>query len=736
MILRPDRCCSGNEVAQKTETLSKTWRALIVFALMVTVALSYAWDTTRPITSDWRTLSQASLIKRWMAPMETNAFRRPGLLSAHPEPNSSAPSRDGGESGTAVYASEELTNESLNSVAITPQGNVALAVGSTGTILRSNDSGSSWVSIPLEIRDSLKSVAIASDGRVAIAVGINGTIIKSIDRGETWRAIANPISDEKYDFEPFVADRLIDVSFGSDSKTAIIVGEKGFIGITQDGGEEWTKAPSNVSVQLNSVAISNDNKIAIVVGDEGVTLTSIDGGNTWIKEVEDTEDNFVSVTINEDKGEAYGVGWNGKLLTRRIARSKWNNIDEVIQQHPVSISTGEKGITTLVAAYNGVILRRNQNDVFWSIVRNEVVPPLKSIALSQSSKIALAVGLNGTILRSADAGATWELVHYRRTPSPMFWTFTVLSLALSVILGWRPLVLATVRQTQHVGISGIGVDDSPIDDATKDRLGILPIANALARFLDNVATVPPLVIAVQAPWGRGKSSLMKLLSQSVEARGMRTVWFNAWHQQSDDTVLASLLDAIREHGLPSMWTWTGWRFRGRLLMTRIKKRHKRLLPLSAVLFFAGFTGLLIAIAGRSVHWRAAINEMSAAAWWPPNWANVITADAISSLSELLRGDLGPQLDDPQLFATLGQLLGMPEVLAVLGTAMLTVLGGWMLLAFALQAFPESPAVLLASTSTKFKIGDAQAQTSFRERFRQHFSDVAEALQPGTLLSRH
>ncbi|NQT98158.1 MAG: hypothetical protein HQ562_10495 [Candidatus Marinimicrobia bacterium] len=47
--------------------------------------------------------------------------------------------------------------------------------------------------------------------------------------------------------------------------------------------------------------------------------------------------------------------------------------------------------------------------------------------------------------------------------------------------------------------------------ATEDRLGLKGYANALARFILHPQTRPPLTIGIHGPWGKGKSSFMKLV---------------------------------------------------------------------------------------------------------------------------------------------------------------------------------------------------------------------------------
>ena len=123
-----------------------------------------------------------------------------------------------------------------------------------------------------------------------------------------------------------------------------------------------------------------------------------------------------------------------------------------------------------------------------------------------------------------------------------------------------------------------------------DKLGYAEYARAIYHFLDDPRTEPPLTISIQAPWGGGKTSLMRMLQKQLDRNGyehwpgagerslintLRTttrdlldelnkltkqnptsimldldeakfasVWFNAWRYQSSDQIWAGLAEAI------------------------------------------------------------------------------------------------------------------------------------------------------------------------------------------------
>lgn len=57
--------------------------------------------------------------------------------------------------------------------------------------------------------------------------------------------------------------------------------------------------------------------------------------------------------------------------------------------------------------------------------------------------------------------------------------------------------------------------DAPVDNDAADRFGYGDIADGLARLIDGEETATPLTIAVSAPWGAGKTSLLRLVENRV-----------------------------------------------------------------------------------------------------------------------------------------------------------------------------------------------------------------------------
>ncbi len=91
--------------------------------------------------------------------------------------------------------------------------------------------------------------------------------------------------------------------------------------------------------------------------------------------------------------------------------------------------------------------------------------------------------------------------------------------------------------------------DAPLSSAAGDGLAFAPYADALAGLLDNPDTGTPLTLAINAPWGAGKSTLAHMLRRRLlkkpaadDIRPHVVCWFNAW-MHDDATSLSSAFAA-------------------------------------------------------------------------------------------------------------------------------------------------------------------------------------------------
>ncbi|MER6988813.1 P-loop NTPase fold protein [Saccharopolyspora hirsuta] len=77
------------------------------------------------------------------------------------------------------------------------------------------------------------------------------------------------------------------------------------------------------------------------------------------------------------------------------------------------------------------------------------------------------------------------------------------------------------------------LNDQPVEIAEDDLLGASETARGLVDLITDSHVSTPFTIAIDAGWGMGKSSLMRLMRTELEQRGTPTAWFNAWTSGPD-----------------------------------------------------------------------------------------------------------------------------------------------------------------------------------------------------------
>jgi photosystem II stability/assembly factor-like uncharacterized protein len=92
---------------------------------------------------------------------------------------------------------------------------------------------------------------------------------------------------------------------------AWIVGEKGVILRTSNGGAAWERVAVDTRGDLVNIAFVND-KNGWIVGLGGVILRSSDGGKTWIEQESGTKGNLYGLSVF--KKSVWAVGAEGLVL--------------------------------------------------------------------------------------------------------------------------------------------------------------------------------------------------------------------------------------------------------------------------------------------------------------------------------------------------------------------------------------------------------------------------------------
>jgi photosystem II stability/assembly factor-like uncharacterized protein len=472
-------------------------------------------------------------------------------------------------------------------------------VGDGGVILATVNGGQSWISQPSATTDRLQAVYFV-DSQRGWVVGDRGAIRGTSDGGRTWVA------------QKGNTPQAIHAVFFIDAQLGWAVGDGGTIVTTRDAGVTWQAVSPPTTESLHVIRFI-DTQHGWAATASGTLFVSDDGGKTWVPHKQPTPPGGLIGIHYAAPGHGWGVGAGGAIFALRSDLDHWEAQQSHVQQMLFAIqfidtqhgwAVGEGG-TIVMTTDGGMTWRKPQ-----SVPTRQVLIAVHFRTLQQG----WAVGNQGTIIATTDGGVTWNAVplnhdvgakvgepslwfftdpshagwlgqsaryltedggshwsaagSYKRYFAPWWWLAALAALALAAVAA--AIDPGSIRQPSS--IEGALSHDSPITSKDQDQLGYARIADGLAGFITNSRTSPPLSISITGPWGQGKSSIMELLRRQLESWKFPVVWFNAWHHQKSEEILASLFAHIREQALPKWLTPRGWAFRLRLAGTRLARR--------------------------------------------------------------------------------------------------------------------------------------------------------------------
>ena len=475
-----------------------------------------------------------------------------------------------------------------------------------------------------------------------------------------------------------------------------VAGGNAALFVTEDGGRKWTRLNTGLVKEAIFAVFSRDAS--------QIWMTASIRSDNKIQQV----DEWVSVD--------QGIHWTGlsigvfnpppiSFLRHYKPRNMISCLRSGNERDPENLNDclGRQDDQALFENYS-----INAKSVAQGILRG------RSLAFSDPQHGWIA-GVSGTLLATDDAGKTWHRttrklpqgpkaaeasLPHRVLPAP--WHY--LSLA-AVAFFFVPALKTPKPRVVSESAADLLVSDSPIDSQTADVFDFSSVALGLSRFLRNEKTMPPFTIAVTGEWGSGKSSLMNLLRADLTRYGFRPVWFNAWHHQKEENLLASLLETVRAEAIPPVWRPEGALFRFKLLGIR----WGRLWPLIAILL------IVFSFSLGYLH------------------AHPAQLDAAVAFTESIPKTLA---DPAHWFSDESKKVSQGQTASghISWIAFLLSTGGLLVSLWkGLKGFGVNPASLLVKDATRTRISDLQSLTGFRYRFAAEFRDITRALNPRTLL---
>ncbi len=253
-----------------------------------------------------------------------------------------------------------------------------IAVGDSGTILRSTNGGLNWTPATSGTTASLYGVSMPATN-TGFAVGAGGVVVKTTT-GTAWSTIASGTTQD-----------LLATSWAS-TTVGWAVGKGGTI-IKSSNGTSFTSQTSGTTQDLNGTSFTSTNN-GNAVGNGGVILRTTNGGSTWSPQTSGTTQNLNAVHFPAS-ATGFAVGDSGIILKTTNSGSTWTTLTSGVTADLTDIFMTSTSAGTIVGK-GGVILTTS-NGTAWTSRSSGTTRDFYGVAWTANASSAVAIGAYSAI---------------------------------------------------------------------------------------------------------------------------------------------------------------------------------------------------------------------------------------------------------------------------------------------------------------------------------------------------
>jgi photosystem II stability/assembly factor-like uncharacterized protein len=242
------------------------------------------------------------------------------------------------------------------------------------------------------ITDDINGIAFSKSVNTGFAVAMGGRILKTTNSGNTWVLQNSGTVNDLYA-----------VCFsGNSMDTGYVVGDSGLVLMTTNGGTSWSTLTSGVTSQLNDISVKKGE--GYIVGNDGVILQL---SGTTINTMNSNTTNDLYSVYMFDATSAYVVGGgilSATLLVTYNSGNVWTSVSTGAATQLNDVFAVNDS-TFYVVGNAGTIRRTTNFGANWTSQYTGFTNINAVYFINEDS--GYAVGATGTLLRTTNGGDTW-----------------------------------------------------------------------------------------------------------------------------------------------------------------------------------------------------------------------------------------------------------------------------------------------------------------------------------------
>jgi photosystem II stability/assembly factor-like uncharacterized protein len=277
--------------------------------------------------------------------------------------------------------------------------------GTSGTLFRTTDGGTSWTQQPSNARGGLNAMQFVNRD-TGWAVGDSGVVLRTGNGGASWTRQNSG-----------TGRRLAALHFPN-RDTGWAVGDTGTIRKTTDGGATWTPQPltGTVNARLAAVRFVDGSRGWITAYDGSIRKTT-DGGANWVLQSSGTTNELYALHFI-DSSKGFAGGYNGTLLQTTNGGTNWTIRAGVTSMYISAIHFANATAGWAVSNNNspGDIMRTTDGGNTWGSQSSGTDQALRSVHFVSATR-GWAVGADGVILKTTNGGTAWNTISSGNPPA-------------------------------------------------------------------------------------------------------------------------------------------------------------------------------------------------------------------------------------------------------------------------------------------------------------------------------
>jgi photosystem II stability/assembly factor-like uncharacterized protein len=283
-------------------------------------------------------------------------------------------------------------------------GSQGYAAGKFGTLLKTDDAGSTWTGLSTGIVQDLSRVRIIDSDSLVFAGGC--AVRRSDNGGQSFTRLPWTASDLN------CPDPIVSLSFPTDQVGYLVV-KNGNVFRTADGGKTWSRRTAIPGTQVSGGG-PDPTDVFFTAADAGVATTAggrvyrtTDGGGSWTLVLQTGK--ALNGIYFVDASTGYVVGDSSSAFKTTDAGATW--ADKSLGGSPANIKSirCSDALNCLATVATGELVYRTNNGATTFSSVTPSTDPIYAAAFASSTR-TVAAGKFGTTVVSNDGGATWSAV--------------------------------------------------------------------------------------------------------------------------------------------------------------------------------------------------------------------------------------------------------------------------------------------------------------------------------------